>query len=500
MKLGEIRAREGDFAGAAAHLAEGLRAAPDDLRTAEELSAVLRALGEEQQSSALAKQWLERFPISYFLREQAGAPDKAHLASDSDRVLNIASEYMRLGLYTQALTVLSRQYPEVPADRSEPGSVRPQDHPLAAYFRGYCREKLGQSGAADYAAASKLSTLYAFPAGAEAMQVLRAACRANAKDAVAHYLLGTLYFSNGLVDPALAEWERARALNPAIPVLHASLGRALLAIKAEPQQALQVFQEGISADPKNIQIFLGLDQTLSVLGKPAAERVAALQRYPDLSNMPAALIYELALNRSEAGDHDGAVALFRNRFFPREEGGINVRQVWIEVRLQQALALARERKCNAALRAGGQLDTEVPGLEFTRDGLATILDSPRVNFLLGEMQLSCGRAQQASEHFHRAAEASGLPQIRWVWEASRKLENYDAAQWRERLETALAQAELNLESGSNTVWWLYTAAMLEQALGRAEAARARFKQVFLLPDRMLVYHLSRVGQVSVLPN
>jgi tetratricopeptide (TPR) repeat protein len=500
LQLGELRAREGDFRGAAAHLEESLRVAPDDLRAAEELSAVLHALGDDQQANALARKWFERFPTSSFLREQLGKPDDAHLASDSGRVLNIAAEHMRLGLYPRALEVLSRQYPDVPADRSEPGGLRPRDHPLVAYFRGYCRGKLGQSGAGDYAAGSKQSTAYVFPAGAEALQVLRAASQANGQDATAHYLLGTHYFSRGLVDPAIDEWERARALDAKIPVLHASLGRALLGVQAEPRRALQVFREGIAADPKNIQIFLGLDQTLSLLGRPAAERVAAIEQYSDLPNMPTSLVYELAMNRSEAGDYDGAVALFRDRFFPREEGGANVRQVWIEVRLQQALALSRGGQCDAALVAARELSAEVPGLAFTRDGLSSILDSPRVNYLLGEMELRCGRAQQASVHLQRAAESSDPGQTVWAWAASKKLDRYDDAQWRDRLQSALAQAELNLESSSNTISWLYASALLEQALGQTQAAREKFDRVFLLPDRMLVYHLSRLRQASPFPN
>jgi len=52
-----------------------------------------------------------------------------------------------------------------------------------------------------------------------------------------------------------------------------------------------------------------------------------------MKSMPIPLIYELALNKAEAGDFAGATALFQDRFFGREEGGLNVRQVWIEVKL-----------------------------------------------------------------------------------------------------------------------------------------------------------------------
>ena len=38
--------------------------------------------------------------------------------------------------------------------------------------------------------------------------------------------------------------------------------------------------QGLDADPRNPQVYLALDQALELLGRPAAERAAALQRYP----------------------------------------------------------------------------------------------------------------------------------------------------------------------------------------------------------------------------
>jgi hypothetical protein len=95
--------------------------------------------------------------------------------------------------------------------------------------------------------------------------------------------------------------------------------------------------------------------------------VDALQLYPDRASMPTRLIYELILNLAEAGEYDAATALFHNRFFAREEGGTNVRQV-IEVQLQRALGLARMVGGVAKLcRRWSNLPSEVPGLPFTRD-------------------------------------------------------------------------------------------------------------------------------------
>jgi len=112
-----------------------------------------------------------------------------------------------------------------------------------------------------------------FPSTAEELTVLTSALQANPNDASAHYLLGTLYFSRGLTDSALTEWAQAGKLNPAIPVLDASVGLALLHEKNDFEGALSAFRRGLSSDPSNIMTYVGTDQALSLLGKTAGERV-----------------------------------------------------------------------------------------------------------------------------------------------------------------------------------------------------------------------------------
>ena len=124
--MAELSAREGKLERAESYLQDVMRVAPDDPRTAEELIAVLRAEGKTEQARKLTQEWLGRFPQRYFLLEQVEKPDLRHLGDDAERVLNIAAEYMRLGLYSQALAVLSRNYPPAVADESEPGVLPPQ--------------------------------------------------------------------------------------------------------------------------------------------------------------------------------------------------------------------------------------------------------------------------------------------------------------------------------------------------------------------------------------
>jgi len=491
LRLGELSARGGDLAKAEHYLAAATHLAGDDARAAEEFAAVERAHADKGLAQSLAQDSLRRFPLSYTLRDVLESSDAQHLANDHSRILNLAAEYMRLGLYASALDVLSRKFPEPLTDQSEPGTYAPSRDPMLAYYRAYCRSKLGQSPQPDYKESSTLPTVYVFPSSAEDLVVLRAATEANASDANAHYLLGTLYFSRGLTDEALAEWRRAKALNAKVPVLDASMGIALLHVKHDPANALGAFRDGIGADPQNDAVYLGADQSLSLLKKSSSERVQVFDAYPDLPKMPAFLVYELALNLTESGDFDRAIALFHDRFFPREEGGTNVRQVWIEVQLQHALSLAKDGACSAASSLANDLAKPVTGLSFTNDGLQRFVEAARTQYLIGKMYLKCGKTELARKQFESAAAKSAVGEIVWAWLAGKELPNFDRGEWTRRLQSALGPSQAMSETSSFGGWWMYNAGMLERALGREDNAQKEFRSALLLPDRMLSYHLTR---------
>jgi tetratricopeptide (TPR) repeat protein len=499
LRLGELLARQGDLEAAEHALTLGLESAPRDLRTAEELGAVMRARGHVGNADTLAREWLVRFPLSDFLNEEIGQPLLDHLAADPYRVLDVASEYAKLGLYRRAVEVLSRTYRAVPADQREPGGVLPQDHPLVVYFRGYCREKLGESGANDYQEASRLSTTYVFPNSAEDFNSLEAALRKNENDATAHFLLGTWYFARGESDQALGEWSHARASQPRLPVLDASIGLTMLHLKGQSEAAFEVFEEGIKNDPRNVTNYFGAIAAAALIRKSAAERVRILEQYPDPDTMPTALVYELALSRTEAGDYRGAIQLFRNRFFGREEGGTNVRQVWIEVRVAQATGLARAGRCQEALALVKELGSRQAGLAFTENGLEPVLESARTSYRLGELFASCGQDTEANRRYQISSQSKEASEVAWAWAAAKKLPGYDSRQGQERLAAALAEAELRSRTSSFKGWWVYSIGILQMALGREAPAKSTLREALLLPQSLMSYHLARLALDGATP-
>ena len=150
-----------------------------------------------------------------------------------------------------------------------------------------------------------------------------------------------------------------------------------------------------------------------------------MERYPGLANMPTSLVYELILNLAEAGEFEKAAALFHNRFFQREEGGTNVRQVWLEVQIQHALSMAQQGECSDAIKAVDDLAQPVPDLAFTHDGLEPFLQSARFSYLIGSVYKSCKVPDKALSSFKQAAEKSSFADAAWAWKASQQLPDFD---------------------------------------------------------------------------
>jgi len=400
--LAAIAWRAGNRDEAFDRLSRAIQAAPDAVRAGALEVALLRTAGQNEKARARLASWRRMDPTNSLLRVEAvrlGAADAslwAHLAADPERVLEVAADYMKFGLYADAVDLLGRSYPAGAEVVTEPGMPRPEMYPLISYYRGYCRSQAGQNPEADYAQASQLPTTYVFPHRPESLDVLSDVVKRNPKDATAQFLLGSLYLSGGMVDAALKAWEQARSLNPAIPTLHRNMG-ATLAATGALDKAIAIFQEGARFDATNIGVYTGLEQALAQAGRPATDRAKALLSYPDQKTLPAALVYKLALLLAEAGRYDEAEQQFAGRFFPRVEGGINVRQIWIEVRARRAQSLAQAKDCRQALAITDGLARPVPALAFTNDGLDPFLKQPKLAGIIDSVRKACGATVAAPD-------------------------------------------------------------------------------------------------------
>jgi cytochrome c-type biogenesis protein CcmH/NrfG len=162
--------------------------------------------------------------------------------------------------------------------------------------------------------------LYVFPNEADTFPVLRAAIAANPSDASAHFLLGELLISRGLADPAIAEWKIAESIDPKIPSLQLSMGRALFIAKKQLPDAAAELQRGLQTESANAALYLAMNDVMHQMGKTAAQRADMMRTFPDPANMPSDLTRVFVDTLREAGRNDEANAVLAGHFVPRKEG------------------------------------------------------------------------------------------------------------------------------------------------------------------------------------
>jgi tetratricopeptide (TPR) repeat protein len=458
--------------------------------------ALLRAAGGNDEARERLNYWLAISPIDSFLEWERvpGQPGEAlerHLAADPERVLDIVDQYLSLGLYKDALAALDRAWPAVPANETEPGAVLPQNYALVAYYRGYCRQKAGADGSADFKLAAGLPLERVFPSRASSFPVLEAALATNLSDASAHWLLGLLQMNADMPDEAIAEWQKARALRHDIPELYPLLSQALRDMKGDKAAALAVMAEApkppTAAPAPNIE-----SPAPKTESPPGSEAVL-----PDVPvNGPVSAtatsprdVAGTALMEVARGNLGSGKSLFTAHNFPQEKQPADVRKAYIEVQLQALRADVANRHCELVETGFETIGAEDKGLTFTMYGFEAFMKEPRFQYYLADLEAACGERKTARKRWTKLAkdnpEETGASPTEDFPFPSLAAARLDPAEAKTRLQAAESAVEKRLAAAEpeNRGLWLYSQGMLLMALGQRENAVAAFEQGAKAMDR-----------------
>jgi tetratricopeptide (TPR) repeat protein len=504
-ELPALESRAG-HADAALDLAIKTIARDKGLLTARKLQvALLRRAGKADEARQRLAEARAIDPVDSFLRLegiQLGAKDDAlwlHLAADPERVLEIAGAYFDFGMYPDAMTVLDHTYPAVPGNQKEPGAVLPQDYPLVAYYRGYCRQKLNQSGAPDFKLASSQRLEYVFPNRASSVAPLEAAIKEDARDGSAHFLLGLLYLNDNWTANAVAELQAARAIRKDIPELYYALGGALLSSKDGKSTALSVLQEGMAAAPsKELKALLALTPAAAPAPKaspgpasgapptvsPAAPPPPKLTTPAETAGYALDLTVDAALSQ--------AAAVFTAENFPQERQPDNIRQAYIEIQLQRLRDDAAHHKCTDALKGAEAIGSDNKDLPFTLYGFDAFMKGARFQYYLGAVEALCGEAGAARRRWGKVAKmtpAISSPDFTFPIVAAQNLaakgKGPDIQPWLDKVSAALESAG---PEGRGTL--LYSKGLLLLARGDEASAIAAFQEGAQAPDHQMSRYLN----------
>ena len=324
LALAEQEVKESDWNAALEHLESSLRRDADNMNTRNLTVVVLRRIGRVAEAERLLQETLALDPLDSWGRYLASSS----LPNDNQTLFDLALDYGRAGLYTEAVAILKRM------DRSAgDGSV-----PTLCYALGQFYLQLGNSAAAReaYAEASAASPDYCFPHRLEEFVFLQAAVSAYPDDARAAYYLGNLLYDRRRHREAIALWERAARVDPSFSTVWRNLGVAYFNILGDAPLARSAFDHAIRVNPADARILYERDQLWKRLGESPEQRLAELQQHSELACVRDDLSVEFASLYNQTRQYEKALSLLASRKFQPWEGG-------------EGLALGQYVRANLAL-------------------------------------------------------------------------------------------------------------------------------------------------------
>jgi tetratricopeptide (TPR) repeat protein len=325
------------------------------------------------------------------------ATEEAALRSlDEDQyALEAAHDYAKAGLVEDALAVLEARLP-----KDQPEAIA---DPLVAYTLGWLNERRGDAVAAArwHRRGRALPSEYCFPFRLESLAVLQSAIAVDGNDARAHYYLGNLLYD---LQPerAIAEWEKARTLDPDFPRVHRNLAFAYARVRDDLPAAVTSQEKAVALEKHEPRLYYELDRLLAWAGAPLAKRLTWLQDRPGTVTRRDITRARLARVQVLDGRLDEALRTLGGGRFHVWEGERGIHAVYVQARLdrgQRLLAAGGQEAALGEFRAAVDIPSNI---EVGRDAEAHLA---AVRFHEGLALEKLGRADEAKSAFRASAEA-----------------------------------------------------------------------------------------------
>jgi len=390
--LARLDCRQARWPAALDHLDAALSAEAGLLQAHDLRVLVLRRLGRAAEAEAGLAAVRRLDPLDWWARDLAGLP----LDCDAQTCLDVALDYAAAGFAAEALRVLARAEQRL-ATQDGAG-------PLIGYHRAALLAGLGDDDGAR-AATRTADPRHCFPSRAEDAAVLFAALDRDPEDGRAASLLGHWLYHHGRHADAIACWRRAVEHDPADVVAWRNLGVAAFNVHHDPAEATACYERARALAPDDARLWYESDQLAKRTGTPPEERLARLERRPDVVAARDDLTVEYALLLVATGRADAALdVLTGRRFQPWEGGEGQVRYAWEQTRLALArAALASGDAAGAGTHARAALDPP----ESLGEARHELANCAGLLLMLGDAHAAAGESEAARRVWTRAATADG---------------------------------------------------------------------------------------------
>jgi tetratricopeptide (TPR) repeat protein len=254
----------------------------------------------------------------YYIATNSGIDNKKALSEMSELMRNDIRNYHQLAIeYADA-----GQWDSADAILAMACATGAQPTPMTFYYRGWFASHRSEEKAIDYfKKAENACPDCCFPNRLEDILALECAKTLNPRGAKAPYYLGCLYYAARQYDLAIENWERSVELDPDFPTVWRNLALGRFNKQGRQSEALEYMERAFHLDENDERVLMELDQLYKRLHKPHAERLAFLQKYPELIKRRDDLVLEEATLLNMLGRYEEAKQLIDNRTFHPWEGG-----------------------------------------------------------------------------------------------------------------------------------------------------------------------------------
>jgi len=371
---------------------------PLDLWALHELLQVQLTLERAGAAARTEERLVARRLAKFAMRQHAKPWHEAEPWLDAQPFLETTAEYAAAGLWEDALSVLS-----VLADGRLGTTVT--TYPIAYYWEGYLRAKLGDHNAAAvlFAEAARQDPDYCFPFRLETLAVLRTAQQHEPNDPLARYCLGNLLYE-WQPQVAVSEWEAAHSLGTTIPTVYRNLAHAYLQLEQDVRRAASSMDRAVRLDASDPRLYYERDLIYEAAGVSPTERLAMLENaHQTIAEHNDALSREVML-LTQHGRYDTAIDLMNTHHFRRWEGLGNIHTTYVDAHLLRAAEHLR------AGRFSNAMNDYAAALEYPLNlEVAEPYQGGReceVYYLMGEAQRRAGDSAAAITSYETAVTAS----------------------------------------------------------------------------------------------
>ncbi|MDR1500316.1 MAG: DUF5107 domain-containing protein [Tannerellaceae bacterium] len=343
-QLAEMDCVRGDFETALDHVERSISTNTGNVRALNLKAMALRKLGRPDDAALLARETIDNEIIShgalnelYLSLTALGNTYEADMAlvelrrlmrDDVQPYLELSTEYMAAGLYSEAYDILVRV------------ENKGNTFPMLYYYIGYMWRMRGDNdrALAYYQKAEKMPSLYCFPFRSEEAAILSDAMELNPSGAKASYYLGDLLYEHQ-PEAAIAAWEKSRDVDPSFYIVHRNLSLAYRDVRGDYPAALSAVDKAVALNRADPRLLYEVD----VLNE--LNRVSPKEKY-DLfkNNMKTAekrseTLLRYVTRAVEYGRYDEALSTLLTRHIAESEGAREMQNAFLNIYTLKALQL-----------------------------------------------------------------------------------------------------------------------------------------------------------------